>query len=71
MDAGTNIGSPNVATRTDYDARRRNAVEDAHRESLDAFATARKDAQSPDIDLDEGDTAEGVELAGADLSGRN
>ena len=37
--------------------------------SLGALTTARKDAQSPDVDPDEGDTAESVELPGADLSG--
>ena len=57
-----------MATTTDYDAPRRGAVEDADAESLDALTTARKDAQSPDVDLDETDTAEGVELPGADLS---
>jgi len=36
---------------------------------LGALTTARKDAQSPDVDPDEGDTAESVELPGADLSG--
>jgi hypothetical protein len=54
---------------TDYDAPRRSTVEDADTESLDAITTARKEAQSPDVDLDESDTAEGVELPGADLSG--
>ena len=58
-----------MATTTDYDAPRRSTVEDADAESLDALTTARKDAQSPDVDLDETDTAEGVELPGADLSG--
>ena len=58
-----------MATTTDYDAPRRSTVEDADAESLDALTTARKDAQSPDVDVDEGDTAEGVELPGADLSG--
>ena len=58
-----------MATTTDYDAPRRSTVEDADAESLDALTTARKDAQSPDVDLDEGDTAESVELPGADLSG--
>ena len=58
-----------MATTTDYDAPRRSSVEDADTESLDALTTARKDAQSPDVDLDEGDTAESVELPGADLSG--
>jgi len=54
---------------TDYDAPRRSAVEESETESLDAITTARKDAQSPDVDLDEGDTAEAVDLPGADLSG--
>jgi len=58
-----------MATTTDYDAPRRSAVEDADAESLDALTTARKDAQSTDVDLDEGEIAEGVELPGADLSG--
>jgi uncharacterized protein DUF4193 len=58
-----------VATTTDYDAPRRSTVEDADTESVDGLTTARKDAQSPDVDLDEGDTAESVELPGADLSG--
>ena len=58
-----------MATTTDYDAPRRSTVEDGDAESLDALTTTRKDAQSPDVDLDEGDTAEGVELPGADLSG--
>ncbi|HEY4992174.1 MAG TPA: DUF4193 domain-containing protein [Nakamurella sp.] len=58
-----------MATTTDYDAPRRSTVEDAETESLDAITTARKDAQSPDVDLDEGDAAESVELPVADLSG--
>ena len=58
-----------MATTTDYDAPRRSTVEDAETESLDAITTARKAAQSPVVDLDEGDTAESVELPGADLSG--
>jgi len=37
---------------------------------LDALATAAKTAvQSPDVDLEESDTAEGIDLPGADLSG--
>ena len=35
---------------------------------MDALTTARKDAQSPDVDLDEGDTAESVELSGEELT---
>ena len=54
---------------TDYDAPRRNTAEEADTESLDALTTARKEAQSPDVDLDESDTGETIELPGADLSG--
>ena len=56
-------------TTTDYDAPRRNTIEDAETDSLDALKTTRTDAQSPDVDLDETDTGESVELPGADLSG--
>jgi hypothetical protein len=54
---------------TDYDAPRRSTVEENDTESLDALTTARKEAQSPDVDLDETDTGETIELPGADLSG--
>jgi Domain of unknown function (DUF4193) len=57
-----------MATSTDYDAPRRNTLEDAGTESLDALTTARTDAQSPIVDLDEGDNADSIELPGADLS---
>ena len=57
-----------MAITTDYDAPRRSTLdEEAETESLDALATA---AQSPDVDLEESDTAEGIDLPGADLSGR-
>jgi hypothetical protein len=56
---------------TDYDAPRASSVEDPDTESLDAITTARKEAQSPNVDLDEGDTADGIDLPGADLSGRS
>ena len=56
-----------MAITTDYDAPRRSTLdEEAETESLDALATA---AQSPDVDLEESDTAEGIDLPGADLSG--
>ena len=60
-----------MAITTDYDAPRRSALdEEAETESLDALATAAKTAaQSPDVDLEESDTAEGIDLPGADLSG--
>ena len=58
-----------MATTTDYDAPRRTSIEDADTESLDAIKTKRAEAQSPDVDLDEGDAGESIELPGADLSG--
>jgi hypothetical protein len=58
-----------MAATTDYDAPRRSTIEEADTESLDALKSARTDAQSPVVDLDEGETAEGIELPGADLSG--
>jgi len=58
-----------MATTTDYDAPRRSTLDDAETESLDALTAARADAQSPDVDLDETDTAETIEPPGADLSG--
>ena len=59
-----------MAITTDYDAPRRNTVEEADTESLDTLTTAAKTAaQYPDVDLDDSDTAEGIELPGADLSG--
>jgi len=59
-----------MAITADYDAPRRNTLEEADTESLDTLTTAAKTAaQYPDVDLDESDTAEGIELPGADLSG--
>ena len=58
-----------MATTTDYDAPRRTSIEDADTESLDAIKTKRAEAQSPDVDLDEGDAGESIELPGAYLSG--
>ena len=57
-----------MATTTDYDAPRRSTIEDAET-SLDAIKTARADAQSPDVDLEESDAGESLGLPGADLSG--
>ena len=55
---------------TDYDAPRRSTIEeDAGVDSLEALTAARADAQSPVVDLDEDDPADGMELPGADLSG--
>jgi hypothetical protein len=58
-----------MAATTDYDAPRRSTIEDAETESLDAIKTARADAQSPDVDLDESYAVDSIELPGADLSG--
>ncbi len=59
-----------MAITTDYDAPRRTSLEEADTESLDTLTAAVKTAgQYPDVDLDERDTAEGIELPGADLSG--
>ena len=58
-----------MAATTDYDAPRRSTLEEAETDSLEALATTRTDAQSPQVDLDETDTTESVELPGADLSG--
>jgi hypothetical protein len=58
-----------MTSATDYDAPRRSTIEDTETDSLDALRTARTDTQSPDVDLDENDVAEGLELPGADLSG--
>ena len=59
-----------MAVTTDYDAPRRSTLEDVDPESLDALtAAATTAARSPDVDLEEDDTAEGIDLPGADLSG--
>ena len=57
---------------TDYDAPRRSTLdEEAETESLDALATAAKTAaQSPDVDLEESDTAEGSTCPARTCSGR-
>ena len=55
---------------TDYDAPRRSTLQDVDTETLDALTAAAKTAaRSPDVDLEEEDTAEGIDLPGADLSG--
>ena len=38
---------------------------------MDALAAARTDAQSPDVDLDESDSAESILPPAADLSGED
>ena len=59
-----------MAVTTDYDAPRRSTLQDVDTETLDALTAAAKTAaRSPDVDLEEEDTAEGIDPPGADLSG--
>ena len=59
-----------MAVTTDYDAPRRSTLQDVDPETLDALtAAATTAARSPDVDLEEDDTAEGIDPPGADLSG--
>ena len=55
-------------TTTDYDAPRRSAV-DLEEDSLEELKARRSAGQSPALDVDEAEAAEGFELPGADLSG--
>ena len=52
---------------TDYDAPR-TKDDDQAAQSLEALQASRAGAQTAVIDLDEADTAEGIDLPGADLS---
>jgi hypothetical protein len=55
---------------TDYDAPRNKTEEESPAESLEALQASRGGgAQTAVIDVDENDTAEGIDLPGADLSG--
>jgi len=56
-----------MTTSTDYDAPRRPIV-DLEEDSLDELKARRTAAQSPTVDLDETEAADGFELPGADLS---
>ncbi|HST71375.1 MULTISPECIES: DUF4193 domain-containing protein [Kocuria] len=54
---------------TDYDAPRTGPDDDDAGESLEVIQAQRSaPAQSPAIDVDDADTAEGIDLPGADLS---
>ena len=53
---------------TNYDEPRRPAIE-VDEDSLEELKARRSGAQSPSVDLDEAEAAEGFELPGADLSG--
>ncbi len=59
----------NAAMATDYDALRRGESDAAVEDSLEVLQQAHQQAQSPVLDVEEPDTAEGLELPGADLSG--
>jgi len=56
-----------MTSATDYDAPRRSMV-DLEEDSLEELKARRASAQSPTVDLDETEAAEGFELPGADLS---
>ena len=60
-----------MAVTTDYDAPRRSTLEDVDTETLDALTAAAKTAaRSPDVDLEEEDTAEGIDLPAPTCPGR-
>ena len=54
---------------TDYDAPRRTETDEASEDSLEELTARRNEAQSAVVDVDETESAESFELAGADLSG--
>lgn len=57
------------AMATDYDAPRTQPEDEPANESLEAIRTqASTTTQAPMIDLEDADTAEGIDLPGADLS---
>jgi len=59
-----------MAVTTDDDAPRRSTLEEVDTESLEALTAAAKTAaRSPDVDLEQDDTAEGIDPPSADLSG--
>jgi len=58
-----------AAMATDYDAPRHNKSDAVVEDSLDVLKERHREAQSPAVDVEETDTAEGFELPGADLSG--
>jgi hypothetical protein len=57
-----------MAAATDYDAPRRNQVEETDDDSLQTLKARRTDTKSGAIDVDETDLNEALELPGADLS---
>jgi hypothetical protein len=67
QDTAGNPGRLIMASTTDYDAPRRPAVE-FEEDSLEELKARRASGQSPTVDVDEAQVAEGFELPGADLS---
>lgn len=55
-----------MATKTDYDAPRRSAVE-LEDDSLEDLKARRSATQAPALDVDEADAVDGFELPGAEL----
>ncbi len=55
-----------MSSATDYDTPRRSAA-DLEEDSLEELKARRAAAQSPAVDLDETEAAEGFELPGGDL----
>jgi hypothetical protein len=53
---------------TDYDAPRTQPEDEPANESLEAIQAQRSTPQTAVIDLEDADTAEGIDLPGADLS---
>ncbi|ALU38940.1 dUTPase [Kocuria flava] len=54
---------------TDYDAPKVSVEEEPANESLEAIRAQRSEtAQTPTLDMEDSDTAEGIDLPGADLS---
>jgi hypothetical protein len=58
-----------AAMATDYDEPRHNESDAVVEDSLEVLKERHRKAQSPVVDVEETDTAEGFELPGADLSG--
>ncbi|MDH6108783.1 NAD-dependent SIR2 family protein deacetylase [Kitasatospora sp. MAP12-15] len=54
---------------TDYDAPRKNSDDESSDDSIEELKSRRTDKSASNVDVDEFDSAEGLELPGADLSG--
>jgi len=68
-DEGSMSTAGDAAMADDYDAPRRGESAAAAEDSLEVLRQVHRQAQSPVVDVEEADTAEGFELPGADLSG--